>query len=123
MSQNELRVVCNVKDFDGSMAFFRDGLEFPITHQWDNGPNDRGALFQAASGTIEILKQAGAGVVDELQGVRIAVQVDDVDASYEQAKGKGLSISMEPTTEAWGARRFWVDGPNGIRMALFTRTD
>ena len=76
----------------------------------------------AASGTIEVLNQRGETVVDEIRGVRIAIEVDDVDASYRAAKQKGLTITLKPTTESWGAHRCWIEGPSGIRVALFTRT-
>ena len=118
----DLRVVCMVEEYDGAVAFFRDGLELPVTGGWDLGPDNRGTLFGAASGTIEVLNQRGETVVDEIRGVRIAIEVDDVDASYRAAKQKGLTITLKPTTESWGAHRCWIEGPSGIRVALFTRT-
>ena len=122
MTDKDLGIVCMVEDYDGAVGFFRDGLELPITHSWDRGPDNRGTLSSAASGTIEVLKQREEAVVEEIKGVRIAIEVEDVDASYERAKQKGLTITLKPTTEAWGARRFWTEGPSGLRVALFTRT-
>ena len=121
MTKKDLRVVCLVEAYDDAVAFFRDGLELPVTGGWDRGSENRGSLFSAACGTVEVLNQREEAVVDEIRGVRIAMEVDDVDASYRAAERKGLNITLKPTTEEWGARRCWIDGPSGIRVALFTR--
>ncbi|MDG4829837.1 VOC family protein [Solwaraspora sp. WMMD1047] len=43
----------------------------------------------------------------------ISVQVDDVDAAYEEARKLGYDIVHPLTTEAWGVRRFFVRAPDG----------
>jgi catechol 2,3-dioxygenase-like lactoylglutathione lyase family enzyme len=43
----------------------------------------------------------------------ISVQVDDVDAAYEEAQKLGHEIVHPLTTESWGVRRFFVRAPDG----------
>jgi catechol 2,3-dioxygenase-like lactoylglutathione lyase family enzyme len=43
----------------------------------------------------------------------ISVQVDDVDAAYEEARQLGHEIVHPLTTESWGVRRFFVRAPDG----------
>ncbi|WP_410660387.1 VOC family protein [Amycolatopsis sp. lyj-112] len=42
-----------------------------------------------------------------------SIQVDDVDASYAEAKASGAEIVHELTDEPWGVRRFFVRDPEG----------
>ena len=41
--------------YDVTIAFYRDGLDLPVIEAWDRSPEDRGTLFGAASGLIEVL--------------------------------------------------------------------
>ncbi len=42
-----------------------------------------------------------------------SIQVEDVDAAYEEAKASGAEIVHELTDEPWGVRRFFVRDPDG----------
>ncbi|MFE6612438.1 VOC family protein [Amycolatopsis sp. NPDC057786] len=42
-----------------------------------------------------------------------SIEVDDVDAAYEEAKASGAEIVHELTDEPWGVRRFFVRDPSG----------
>ena len=43
--------------YEETVAFYRDGLEFPLLESWDRNPDDRGSLFGAASGIIEVVSK------------------------------------------------------------------
>jgi uncharacterized glyoxalase superfamily protein PhnB len=43
----------------------------------------------------------------------VHVYVDDVDAHYEGAKAAGAQISMEPTDQEYGDRRYDCEDPEG----------
>ncbi|WET76506.1 VOC family protein [Amycolatopsis sp. QT-25] len=43
----------------------------------------------------------------------VSIQVDDVDAAYEEAKASGAEIVHALTDEPWGVRRFFVRDPGG----------
>lgn len=42
-----------------------------------------------------------------------SLQVDDVDAAYEEALARGYEIVHPLTDEEWGVRRFLVRAPDG----------
>jgi catechol 2,3-dioxygenase-like lactoylglutathione lyase family enzyme len=43
----------------------------------------------------------------------MSVQVEDVEAAYEEAQQLGYEIVHPLTTEPWGVRRFFVRAPDG----------
>jgi catechol 2,3-dioxygenase-like lactoylglutathione lyase family enzyme len=42
-----------------------------------------------------------------------SIEVDDVDAAYRLAEGRGAEIVHPLTDEPWGVRRFFVRDPDG----------
>ena len=46
-------------------------------------------------------------------GAQIAVEVDDVEAHFEQAKAAGAEIVREPTDQPYGDRRYDAKDPEG----------
>lgn len=50
------------------------------------------------------------------EGVFLTIEVDDVDALYEQTKKKGIEIVIELRDEPWGDRHFAIVDPNGIGL-------
>jgi catechol 2,3-dioxygenase-like lactoylglutathione lyase family enzyme len=116
----EFRLIFRVKAYEPSIAFYREGLELMIAHSWDRGADQRGTIFQAASGQIEILAlPAGRDYVPP-QGLEIAYEVDDVDAWYRRIQQKGLPIESELTDKPWGHRSFSVTDPDGVKVVLYS---
>ena len=54
------------------------------------------------------------------QGVILSAQVDDVEAAYSTAKGRGFDIALELRDESFGMRRFMVADPNGLLVNIFS---
>lgn len=52
------------------------------------------------------------------QGMYLTIEVDDVDALYQQLKKKGVEIKIEMSNEPWGDRHFAIQDPNGIGIDL-----
>jgi uncharacterized glyoxalase superfamily protein PhnB len=50
----------------------------------------------------------------------MSIEVDDVDAAYEEALRRELRIVYPITDEPWGIRRFFVEDPDGnvINVAM-----
>ena len=113
------------RDYESTVAFYRDGLELPIAGTWDRGPDQRGTLFTAASGLIETLalpENRDESVWDYRppQGVVIMIEVDDVDSQYKRALEKELPIKEELRDQDWGHRSFRVSDPDGITLYFFS---
>ena len=112
--------------YAATLAFYQDGLELPIVEAWDHSPDDRGTLFRAASGIIEVLALPQSGRCDHLfderkpQGAFIVMEVDQVDAHYQRVKARGLAIQQALMDQAWGHRSFCVREPNGLTLYIYS---
>jgi len=113
-------------DFESTVAFYRDDLELPVVGSWDRGPDDRGALFGAASGIIEVLARPQSGVSSHLfddrppQGAFMVIEVADVEKLHRKALDKNLPIQQELKNQSWGHRSFCLREPNGLTLYVFT---
>ena len=108
------------KDYDASVAFYRDGLGLPVDHDWNFGPEDRGTVFQAGLGSVEVLGGLPGLAYAAPQGPWMSIQVADPDAFYQLALERGLKVVLEPTTFPWGQRMLKVQDPDGIVIWLFS---
>jgi catechol 2,3-dioxygenase-like lactoylglutathione lyase family enzyme len=116
----EFRFIFRAKDYGASVAFYRDGLELPIVDSWDRGPAEKGTLFQAGSGIIEVLALAPGAEYVPLQAGELAYQVEDVDEWYRRIREKGLPIRGELADKPWGHRTFSLTDPDGLKVILFS---
>lgn len=56
------------------------------------------------------------------EGVYLTIEVEDVDAYYEQLKSKRIDIALDIRTEEWGDRHFAIVDPNNIGIDFVTHT-
>jgi len=112
-----LRIVSNVysDDLEGSKEFYNAflGMDLVMDMQW---------ILTFASGSnptaqISIL-QNESGKPLRNEGVFISIEVSDVDALYENAIKRNLTIAYPITSEPWGVRRFFVKDPNGATLNI-----
>jgi len=120
MANGQFRFFFNPKIFEISDAFYRIGLELPLDHDWNFGPGDRGSVFHAGGGLIEILELTQGVSYVKPQGITMMIQVEDVDDWYLHAKERHLTILQEPTSFPWGHRVLRLEDPDGIAISLFT---
>lgn len=122
----ELRVAITVADFDRALAFYRDALGLSQIADWST---DRGrvVVLEAGPGTIELLDERQAELVDEIEAgrrmagkVRLALQVGDSDATAEQLIAAGAAPVASAVTTPWGDRNTRVRAPDGMQLTLFT---
>lgn len=119
----QFRIIFRAKDYEETVEFYRQGLELPIEHTWDNGPDQRGTVFQAASGLIEVIALPEGETFTPAQGLEIGYEVEDVDAWYARAQEKGLPIRGEIADKPWGQRTFSLTDPVGIKVILYKILD
>ena len=115
--------------YEVTVAFYRDGLDLPVIETWDRSPDDRGTLFAAGSGMIEVLALPQSGRSDHLwderppQGAFMVIEVDQVEARYQRIMEKDLPIQQELKDQAWGHRSFCVRDPNGLTLYFFSEKE
>ncbi|NYT59807.1 VOC family protein [Alcaligenaceae bacterium] len=103
------RVVANfaTKDLEQARVFYQDilGLDLLMDHGWIQ---TYGSQVQMTI-QISFASEGGSGTpVPDL-----SIEVDNLDAAYQQMKDAGFSIEYGPTSEPWGVRRFYVRDPFG----------
>jgi catechol 2,3-dioxygenase-like lactoylglutathione lyase family enzyme len=122
----ELRVAVTVADFDRALAFYRDALGLRQIADWSS---ERGkvVLFEAGRATLELLDEAQAELVDEIEAgtrvagkVRLALEVGDSDAVAERVVAAGAERVAPTVTTPWGDRNARVQAPDGMQLTLFT---
>ena len=113
-------------EYDATVAFYRDDLQLVVLESWDRSTDDRGTLFAAASGIIEVLFRSDTRTSSHRwddrppQGAFMVIEVPDVEQAYQRATERRLSIQQQLTTQPWGHRSFCLHEPNGLILYLFT---
>ena len=127
MSEGQFRFAYFTPHYESTVAFYRDGLQLPILETWDRNPDDRGTLFGAAAGMIEVVASPKSGESSHLwddrppQGAFMVIEVDQVEARYQRAIEKGLPVKQELKDQEWGHRSFCVCEPNGLVIYFFSK--
>ena len=126
MNRGQFRFAYFTAEYERTVAFYRDGLDFAVVDSWDRGSDDRGTLFSAASGIIEVMVRPRGGVSyhqwDDRppQGAFMVIEVADVQQSYRRAVERGLLVQQELSVQQWGHRSFCLREPNGLTLYLFS---
>ena len=112
--------------YDETWKFYENKLGFRLEHSWDRNEHDKGALFKAGTGLIEIVLRPDAeehryAGVDyrSPQGAFMCIQVWDIDERFEQYKSEGVPFKEEIADQPWGHRGFYVVEPNGLVLFFF----
>src|SRR5262245_10090123 len=126
MSEGEFRFAYFTPLYEATVAFYRDALELPVTAAWDRHADDRGTVFRAASGMIEVLALPSGGsshLWDDRppQGAFMVIEVDQLEARYQRAIDQGLPIKQALKDQSWGHRSFCVCDPNGLTLYFFRK--
>ena len=107
--------------YEETCRFLNTDLGFPLEHSWDRNDNDKGSVFKAGHGLIEVLKLPEKGTeyikgVDYRppQGAFMVIQTMDVDSLYDKLKAKGHTFKEEIVDQSWGHRSFSILDPNGV---------
>ncbi len=125
MKRFQFRFGYFTRNYEATVAFYRDGLGLTILEEWDRNPDDRGTLVSAASGVIEVVALPH-GQSDHLwddrppQGAFMAIEVEDVASLYHRVIEKGFLIQEELQDQEWGHRSFCVREPNGLTLYFFS---
>ncbi len=111
--------------YDETINFYKDKLDFNLAHSWDRNEHDKGALFTAGNGLIEVLLRSDEepehkGLDYRIpQGAFMGIQVWNIDELFERYKAKGIPFKEEVTDQPWGHRSFSILEPNGLVLFFF----
>lgn len=112
--------------YSETFEFYEKTLKFPLAHAWDRSKEDKGALFEAGDGLIEILHLPNSETEKtpgldyrKPQGVFMCIQVFDIDDRFESYKSMGIPFQEKLTNQSWGHRSFSIREPNGLTLFFF----
>ncbi|HET7855959.1 MAG TPA: VOC family protein [Gaiellaceae bacterium] len=126
----ELRVALSVKDYAEALRFYRDALGLPVLEAWEN-EGGSGAVLDAGRATLELLSVDQAELVDQVEvgrkdvagPVRLALEVDDSEATAERLAAGGAERLADPVVTPWRHRNVRLRAPDGMQLTLFTVLD
>jgi lactoylglutathione lyase len=123
---HELRLVLTVDDFDGAVALYRDTLGLEQREMWE-AEDGRGVLLEAGMATLELVDEGQAAKIDEIEvgervagPVRVALAVDDSEATARRLAAGGAEIVAGPVVTPWRDRNVRLRAPDGMQLTLFT---
>jgi uncharacterized glyoxalase superfamily protein PhnB len=125
---NQFRCAYATDKYEATVKFYRDGLGLEVDESWDRSDTDKGTLFKAASGIIEVVKRSadeshGEWENHRPQGFTIVIETVDVDELYETLSGRGLNITEGLRNQKWGHRSFRLADPNGVSLYFFSEIE
>lgn len=118
MIRNIVATVLFVQDLARSTTFYRDTLELQMT---DNDSvsasfllEDRYLLLLEVSSAAELINsEVNALKIEGGPRMLLAAGVEDVDATYEVLKARGVTFLRPPTDQHWGLRTAHFTDPEG----------
>ena len=121
---NQFRCAYATDEYQATIAFYRDRLRLEIVESWDRSDTDKGTLFKAASGVIEVVLRSsdeshGEWENHHPQGFTIVTETDDVDKLYERLSGREINIIEGLKDQQWEHRSFRVSDPNGVSLYFY----
>lgn len=108
-----------------SKTFYTEVLGFGVTYESDfylllHTPNKKSEISFLLPNhpSQQPLFQSPFGK----QGVYLTIEVENVDAVYQEIKQKNIPIEIELKDEPWGDRHFAIKDPNGVGIDIVTYT-
>lgn len=114
------------KIYKETCNFYLEQIELNLELSWDRNENDKGTIFNAGVGLIEVLHfPNNQGVFNsgldyrKPEGVFMCIQVWNVEERFKKYKDKGVIFKQEITNQLWGHRSFSLTDPNGVVLFFF----
>jgi catechol 2,3-dioxygenase-like lactoylglutathione lyase family enzyme len=106
------RIILRPKDYETTLAFWRDALGLAIAREYPGG-----TVFFAGQNLIEIAGHGGSDVESVFEGA-IWLQVRDIEDARAELESEGVRIVREPRQEPWGLHEMWIADPDGVQVVL-----
>lgn len=110
-----------VKDIKESVKFYTEVLGLEKTEESEGFAN-----IKIGDSNIALV---GSKIVKELLGKEItkpqfssllAIEVDDLDRTYNELKNEDVKVLKEPKLQSWGQYTAYFQDPDGHVLELFT---
>ena len=104
-----------------SLEFYSDVLDFKVVQAPDPNPEaflSAYTFLEREGSFVHISEHSGDGVFGNV----LYIRVKNLDATYQTFLNNGLQVqdkagvTMEPVTQTWGMREFYVADPDGNQI-------
>ncbi|MFI9510620.1 VOC family protein [Nocardia sp. NPDC052566] len=106
------RVILRPRNYQETLAFYRDGLGLAIAREYPGG-----TVFYAGQSLVEVAAHGGSGTSSAFDGA-LWLQVRDLDDAAAELALKGIRIDRSPVREPWGLIEMWIRDPDGVPIVL-----
>ncbi|MEV4682244.1 VOC family protein [Streptomyces kurssanovii] len=108
------RVLLHPTDPDRTRAFYGGTLGLAVSREFGTGP-ERGTVYFLGGGFLEV---SGRSENPPAPGLQLWLQVEDVQAAFEELLAAGVDVLRAPVQEPWGLIEMWIADPDGVRIAV-----
>jgi predicted enzyme related to lactoylglutathione lyase len=106
-----------INKLEESLAFYGEQLGLEIEN---SNPESEPPMATLRAGRLKItLVEQLETMLRRGRGVHFFIGVTDVDAYYDQLKGRGVDV-QPPADEGWGGRFITVEDPDKYRLFFVT---
>jgi catechol 2,3-dioxygenase-like lactoylglutathione lyase family enzyme len=111
------RVLLEPRDLDVSLAFYEEGLGLHRFREWGERPH-RGVVLFLGGAYLELKETSSAATAAPPAGVRLWVQVPDLDSCMQELASRGISPVEPPERKGWGLLEATIADPDGLHLVL-----
>ncbi|MFF8657181.1 VOC family protein [Streptomyces huasconensis] len=108
------RTLLHPTDPERSRAFYGEALGLAVYREFGTGP-ERGTVYFLGGGFLEL---SGRSDTPPSPGLRLWLQVPDVQAAHDDLVARGVEVVRPPVKEPWGLIEMWIADPDGLRIVL-----
>jgi catechol 2,3-dioxygenase-like lactoylglutathione lyase family enzyme len=113
------RVLLRPRDLDASLAFYEGALGLHRSREFGRAPHRGVVLFLGGGTELELVEGGGPDPDVPLPaGVRLWLQVPDVDLAVAQLAAAGVAPHELPERKPWGLIEAIVHDPDGLPLVL-----
>jgi len=122
----QLRLVVHASDYEEAVHFFRDVLGAPVAEEYAGDDGAHVTILDVGRATLELSNDAQVELIDRVEvgrrvapHFRVALEVDDCEASTRGAVDGGAEEIAPPTRTPWDSLNSRLQAPAGIQLTLF----
>ncbi len=127
----EFRFAFHARDFERSVAFYRDVLEMRYVGGWDRADGTGALLSAVSAGGAAVVEIYGAAAGKSYDGpapvaINLALRLSEVaavDEFYRKLRALGAKVAGPPENRVWGHRSFIVYDPDDIPVHIYCEVE
>ena len=108
------RLLLRPSSFEASVDFYEQTLGLVRYREW-GGPPHRGFVYFLGGCYLELTESAAP---EAPRGLRLWLQVGDVDAVHRELRDAGVVVAQAPRREPWGLVEMVVVDPDGLELVV-----